>query len=294
MSARTSAERPSTVLGRQLGDELRRLREAAGLSTTDAADVLDCTKGKVSRMENGKVLVRSPDVTALLNAYGVHEPKSHRKLTNLARAANHRRQHGWWNRYGPVLADTYRDYVTLEAVAESVRTFQAQLVPGLLQTEKYVRAVTVASRAWQSADEVDQFVSVRMARQKRLTDSPPLHLCAVLSEAVLLQRVGGPRVMREQLAALTDASELSNVTVQVLPFSHGAHASMFGPYLILGFRQETAMDVVLADNPTGAVWLEHEPEVRRYGELFDAARTGALSCVESRSLIHRRAKEHER
>ncbi|MGY3201335.1 helix-turn-helix domain-containing protein [Streptomyces sp. TE5632] len=292
MSANATASSPSTVLGRQLGDELRRLREAAALTTTQAAEALDCTKGKISRIENGRVTVRIPDLTAMLLAYGAADAELRDRLSLLARKANRRRRQGWWNQYGPVLADTYRDYIALEAMAGTIRTFQAQLVPGLLQTPEYIRAVTVASHQWQTADEIEQFVQVRLARQERLVSDSPLQLWAVLSEAVLLQQVGGPKVMSAQLEQLLIASEQPNVTVQILPFSRGAHASMFGPYVVLGFPEEAALDVVLADNPTGSMWLEREAEVGRYQELFDAARTSALSPVESRMVIQRRAKEH--
>ncbi|MEF9903404.1 helix-turn-helix domain-containing protein [Streptomyces sp. P9-A2] len=292
MSANATASSPSTVLGRQLGDELRRLREAAALTTTQAAEALDCTKGKISRIENGRVTVRLPDLTAMLLTYGAMDAELRDRLSLLARKANRRRRQGWWNQYGSVLADTYRDYIALEAMARTIRTFQAQLVPGLLQTPEYIRAVTVASHQWQTADEIEQFVQVRLARQKRLVNDSPLQLWAVLSEAVLLQQVGGPKVMSAQLEQLLIASEQPNVTIQVLPFSRGAHASMFGPYVVLGFPEEAALDVVLADNPTGSMWLEREAEVGRYQELFDAARTAALSPVESRTVIRRRAKEH--
>ncbi|ONK15207.1 helix-turn-helix transcriptional regulator [Streptomyces sp. MP131-18] len=293
MRPKNTSPTPSTVLGRQLGDELRRFRESAKLTTAQAAVALDCTKGKISRMENGRVAVRLPDLTAMLRAYGVTAPETLERLAALARKANRRRRQGWWSQYGSVLADTYRDYIALEAVASSIRTFQAQLAPGLLQTPEYIRAVTVASRQWQTADEIEQFVQVRIARQQRLTGEPPLRLWAVLSEAVLLQQVGGAEVMRDQLRHLIETAERPNVTVQVLPFSYGAHASMFGPYVLLGFPEVEALDVVLADNPTGSMWLEQPSQVSRYHELFDAARTSALSPTASRALIHRRAKEYE-
>ncbi|WP_326672458.1 helix-turn-helix domain-containing protein [Streptomyces sp. NBC_01257] len=292
MPAKRTTATPSTVLGRQLGDELRRLRETARLTTAQAADALDCTKGKISRIENGRVAVRLPDLTAMLHAYEVSDQEIRDRLSALARKANRRRREGWWNQYGSVLADTYRDYIALEAMAGSIRTFQAQLVPGLLQTPEYVRAVTVASRQWETADEIDKFVQVRLARQERLTEEQPLHVWAVLSEAVLLQQVGGAEVMNAQLEHLLASSENPNLTVQVLPFSRGAHASMFGPYVVLGFPEEGALDVVLADNPSGSMWLEREADVSRYQDLFDAARTSALSPTESRAVIHRRAKEH--
>ncbi|WP_073951847.1 helix-turn-helix domain-containing protein [Streptomyces kebangsaanensis] len=292
MPGNSTASSPSTVLGRQLGDELRRLRESAQLTTSEAAEAVDCTKGKISRIENGRVTVRLPDLTAMLHAYGATDTELRDRLAMLARKANRRRRQGWWNQYGSMLADTYRDYIALEAMADTIRTFQAQLVPGLLQIPEYIRAVTVASRQWQTADEIEQFVRVRLTRQERLADDSPLRLWAVLSEAVLLQQVGGPEVMKAQLEHLLAISERANVTIQVLPFSRGAHASMFGPYVVLGFPEEAALDVVLADNPTGSVWLEREAEVTRYRELFDAARTSALSPVESRSVIRRRSKEH--
>lgn len=284
--------RPSTVLGRQLGDELRGLREAAGKSTADAAEAADCTKAKISRIENGRVPVRLPDLVALLQAYDVGDATVRERLACLARRANRRRREGWWNQYGSVLEDTYRDYITLEAMADSVRTFQAQLVPGLLQTADYARAVTVASQHWQEADEIEHFVAARLARQERLADDPPLQVWAVLSEAVLLQQVGGPAVMREQLTHLVTMAQSPHITVQILPFARGAHASMFGPYVVLGFPQESALDVVLTDNPTGSMWLEQEWEVSRYSDLFDAAGTGSLPPKESCALIQRRAKEH--
>ncbi|MEE1755776.1 helix-turn-helix domain-containing protein [Streptomyces sp. SP18CS02] len=293
MTPARSPEKPSTVLGRQLGDELRRFRESSGLTTADAAAVLDCTKGKISRIENGRVPVRTPDLLALLRAYGVgHEGEMADRLTALARAANRRRRTGWWNQYGPVLADTYRDYIALEATAASIRTFQGQLVPGLLQTADYVRAVTVASKAWRTPDEIEQFVQVRLARQSRLTASEPLGVWAVIAEGVLRQQVGGAAVMRAQLDHLARITDLPNVEIQVLPFQRGAHASMFGPYLILSFTETAALDVVLADNPTGSIWLEQDQEVARYRALFDDARTAALSPVESIALIRKIAKEH--
>ncbi|WEH35905.1 helix-turn-helix transcriptional regulator [Streptomyces sp. AM 4-1-1] len=293
MYAKSTSANPSTVLGRQLGDELRRLREAAGLTTTQAAEALDCTKGKVSRIENGRVALRLPDLTAMLHAYQVEDSDTKERLGSLARKANRRRKEGWWNQYGDVLADTYRDYIALEAMAKSIRTFQAQLVPGLLQTPEYIRAVTVASRQWQTADEIEKFVHVRLARQERLLSDEPLQLWAVFSEAVLLQQVGGSRVMSTQLQHLLASSEHPNVTLQVLPFTRGAHASMFGPYVVLGFPEEGALDVVLVDNPSGSMWLERATDVSRYQDLFDAARTSALSPNESRAVIHRRSKEHQ-
>ncbi|MFD7707795.1 helix-turn-helix domain-containing protein [Streptomyces sp. NPDC059786] len=283
--------KPSTVLGRQLGDELRRLREAASLTTTQAADALDCTKGKISRIENGHVPVRTPDLIALMQAYRVEDPETRERLGSLALRANRRRREGWWHQYGAVLADTYRDYIEMENICDSIKTFQAQLVPGLLQTPEYGRAVTVASRAWETAEEIDQFVRVRMARQERLTGEAPLELWAVLAEGVLHQEVGGRSVMCDQLEHLATMAELPNITVQVLPFARGAHSGMFGPYLLLSFPRVSALDLVLTETPIGNIWMEQESEVSRYRELFDDARTSALPPTESLRLIRHIAKE---
>ncbi|MGW7312633.1 helix-turn-helix domain-containing protein [Streptomyces sp. NPDC054854] len=284
--------KPSTVLGRQLGDELRRLREAAGLTTAAAAKALDCTGGKISRIENGHVPVRTPDLVALMDAYGVTDAETRDRLGALAQRANRRRREGWWHQYGSVLADAYRDYIEMEDICDSIRTFQAQLVPGLLQTAAYGRAVTIASRAWHSAEEVEQFVEVRLARQERLAGERQLELWAILAEGVLRQQVGGPTVMRDQLEHLADMGERPNITVQVLPFSRGAHSGMFGPYLLMSFPRVAAQNLVLTETPTGNIWMEQESEVARYRELFDDARTSALPPTESLGLIRRIAKEH--
>ncbi|MFF1699025.1 helix-turn-helix domain-containing protein [Streptomyces sp. NPDC058257] len=284
--------KPSTVLGRQLGDELRRLREASAMTTTASAEVLDCTKGKISRIENGHVPVRSPDLIALMTAYGVEDAQTRERLSTLARRANRRRREGWWHQYASVLGDTYRDQIEMEAICDSVRTYQVHLVPGLLQTAEYGRAVTVASRAWQTPEEIDQFVQVRLARQQRLTGDAPMELWAVLAEGVLRQQVGGEAVMRDQLEHMANLAEQPNITVQVLPFSRGAHSSMFGPYLLLSFPQVASLDLVLTETPAGNIWTEGESEVAHYRTLFDDARTTALPPTESLSLIHRIAKEY--
>ncbi|WP_175410413.1 helix-turn-helix transcriptional regulator [Streptomyces sp. TRM64462] len=285
---------PSTVLGRQLGDELRRSREAAGLTTAAAAEILDCTKGKISRMENGHVPVRTPDLVALMQAYGVSDPATQERLASLARRANRRRREGWWHEHAAVLSDAYRDQIEMESICQSIRTYQVQLIPGLLQTPEYGRAVTVASRAWKTAEEIERFVQVRLARQERLTGDDPIDYWAVLGEGALRQQVGGPDIMSAQLDHLLAVAERPNVTIQILPFSRGTYSGMFGPYLLLSFPQLASLDLVLTETPTGSIWMEREQEVARYRELFDDARMAALPPAESLALIQRIAKEHRR
>ncbi|MCX4685796.1 helix-turn-helix domain-containing protein [Kitasatospora purpeofusca] len=285
MQGERPSSAPSTVLGRQLGDELRTMRERVGLTTAAVAVELDCTKGKISRIENGRSPVRGPDLTAMLRLYGVDGQEVQARLAELARSANRRRKAGWWNQYGDVLAETYRDFIALEAVASSVRTFQSQTIPALLQTPDYTRALAVASRSWSEAAEIEQFVEARLMRQHRLITEDPLSIWVVLAEGAVRQQVGGPAVMRAQLAHLLQTAEMPNVSVQVVPFRVGAHASMAGPYVILGFPATSALDVVLLDNPSGSMWLERADEVKAYVGLWNDVRTKALSPVESLELI---------
>lgn len=287
-----SSVKPSTVLGRQLGDELKKFRDAAGVSMAEAAEVLDCTRGKISRIENGHVPVRSPDLSALMHAYRIEDQETRERLSTLARRANRRRREGWWHQYGAVLGDTYRDQIEMEAICDGIRTYQAQLVPGLLQTAEYGRAVTVASRAWQTPEEIEQFVQVRLARQARLTGDAPMELWAVLAEGVLHQQIGGYAVMRAQLEHMAAVAELPNVTIQILPFARGSYSGMFGPYLLLSFPQAASLDLVLTETPAGNLWMEREAEVNCYRALFDDARTDALPPTESLALIRRIAKEY--
>jgi transcriptional regulator with XRE-family HTH domain len=285
--------KPSTVLGRQLGDELKKFREAAGVSMAQAAEALDCTKGKISRIENGHVPVRTPDLVALMRAYRVEEDEAQQRLVALARQANRRRREGWWHPYASMLSDTYIDQIEMETICESIRTYQVQLVPGLLQTEEYGRAVTVASRAWRTPEEIEQFVRVRLTRQERLTGEAPLTYWAVLSEGVLRQQVGGPEVMGAQLRHLVTMARQPHITLQVLPFSRGAHANMYGPYLLLSFPQMASLDLVLTETPAGNIWMERESEVACYQALFDGARMAALPPTESLALIQHVAEEYK-
>jgi transcriptional regulator with XRE-family HTH domain len=285
VSAERPSNPPSTVLGRQLGDELRAFRERSDLSTAEVASHLDCTKGKISRIENGRSPLRAPDLLAMLCLYGVDDTATVNRLLALAKSANQRRRTGWWNEFESVLASTYRDFIALEAVASEVRTFQSQTIPALLQTPDYARALAVANRRWARPEEIEQFVSVRLTRQERLAGEQPLSLWAVLAEGAVRQEVGGRSVMREQLNYLHEMAEHPNVTVQVIPFRAGAHASMAGPYVILSFPEVGALDVVLLDNPTGCMWLEKSDEVEFYKTLWDDVRTHALSPVQSLTLI---------
>lgn len=267
-----------TVRRRRLASELRRLRESAGLTIDEVGDKLECSASKISRIETGHVGVTPRDARDMLELYGL--PGDEREaLVQLAREA---RTRGWWHKYNEVFTGAF---VGLEADASSLHAFQALLVPGLLQTEHYARAVFRAMRPDDTEPEIERRVSARMERQRLLTDPAPPEYWAVVDEAVLHREVGGPEVMAEQLSRLMQAATLPHVTIQVVPFDAGAHPGMEGPFLILGFPEQADPDVVYVDSTASGVYLEMPADVRRYSLMFDHLRATALKPDDSVRLI---------
>jgi transcriptional regulator with XRE-family HTH domain len=278
-----------TVRRRLLGAELRRLREAAGFSHEDAAQILECDKSKISRIETGHRGMRPKELRELLEEYGVGEARRY-ALADLARQAN---KHGWWQEYSAVLPEPYQDFISLEAGARSEWTYEAQLIPGLLQTEDYSRAIAGADLIREARNELDRFVAVRMSRQQVLTrENEPLQYWAILSEAVLRQVVGGPEVMKAQLKRLIEINAaLPNVTVQVLPFDFGAHAANAGSFILLTFPEPTDLGVVYLDSLTGGLYLEEPRDVERHILVHEHLRTSALPTQASARLIEKAARD---
>lgn len=185
----------STVLGRRLGGELLRLREGRSLRQSHAAEALTASVAKVAKIERGLVPIRDPDIRALCHLYGETDEVVVGRLLALAKADRERRKaSGWWNQY-PAL-QSMAEYVALEDIATGLRTWQLAIVPGLLQTPDYARALAVGNGSWEDPDEIEPFVESRMARQIRLTGDRPLELWALVQESVLRQLVGGRAVMR--------------------------------------------------------------------------------------------------
>lgn len=276
--------RSPTIRRRRLGAELRRHRDQAGVTIEAVADRLGCSASKISRIETGHTSATPRDVQDMLDIYGVHGSESV-ELVQIAREA---RQKGWWHPYSTVLTGAY---VGLEAAAGSVRAYEQQVVPGLLQTEPYAAAMIRAARPDISADETGRRVHVRMARQSLLIQDDPIDLWVVLDEAVVSRPVGGDTVMREQLTRLAEAAELPNVTLQILPFEAGAHAGMDGTFAILGFPEAEDPGVVFAENATGGLFLEKSDELRKYDFIFDHIRSTALTPEESIKMITMLAEE---
>lgn len=273
-----------TVRGRRLARELRKLREAQGLTLQDVADRLGWSRATVSRLETGQTRPKPADVADILEMHGVPSPKRDALIT-LARQAG---QRGWWTAYVDVFTGSY---VSLEDEASEIRTWDSQLVHGLLQTEDYARAVIDAGRMLSTRDDVDRRVAARKARQALLDrdNAPRLH--AVFDESVIRRTIGGPDVIGGQLRALLDASLRPNVTIQVLPYTAGAHAGLDGRFTILSFPDPADPDIAYVEGTMGDVYVESTAEIVQHGIRFDRVLAAAMSPEESTQLIGEAAKE---
>ncbi|MBC9729078.1 helix-turn-helix transcriptional regulator [Streptomyces sp. TRM68367] len=273
------------VRRRKLGAELRALRTLAELTSGDAARLVGWHQSKVSRIETGTSGVKPADVRLLLDAYGVADTQLRDLLLVLAGSDDGDGRHHWWHAYRGVLPPTYRDFISLESQASAMRTLETTVVPGLLQTPEYARAVTRAAVDGLAEDRLDTLVEVRLARQDVLRAEPPLELNAVLDEAVLRREVGGPGVMTRQLFRLVEAARLPQVRLQVLPFAAGAHIGVTGPFVIFSFSHTSDLDVVVLDHLTSSLYLERKEDLEAYTEAFNALRIHALSPQESLDYI---------
>jgi transcriptional regulator with XRE-family HTH domain len=277
-----SSEGP-TVRLRRLGMELRALREAAGLTSQQAAEELGCSQSKISRMETGKSPMTARDVRDLLGMYGVTDQQQRERLLSLARQS---RERGWWAEFGSWLPSGFDTYAGMEAAAASVRAYQAQLVHGLLQTEDYARAVLRALRLEDSRESVEKLVQFRMARQAQLARAgAPLRLWVIFEEEVLRRPVGGPAVMQAQLQHILEAADEPTITIQVLPTARGAHAGLDGSFSLFEFPEPADLDVAYVGGQAGTVFIEKIDEVRRFATRFDHLRATALDMSDTTEMI---------
>ncbi|MDA3649855.1 helix-turn-helix domain-containing protein [Saccharopolyspora indica] len=276
-----------TVRRRRLAAELRRLRAQAEVTQQQAAGHLGCTQAKIGRFETAK---RSPsvgDVSALLDFYGV-EGCERDQLINLARDA---RKRGWWHSYSDVLPEWYETYVGLEAEASSIHTYEAEAIPGLLQTREYAHAITKATLIRADESEISRRVDLRIQRQQRVVGENPLELWAVVGEAALRRRVGGPGVLRRQLEHLLKLVQLPHVTLQVMPLDAGAHPAQAGPFVILRYSNHIDPDVVYLETHVGGLYLEREIELSNYVTMMDHLRAHAVDPDGSVELMQQRIGE---
>ncbi|MEQ4304853.1 helix-turn-helix transcriptional regulator [Plantactinospora sp. B6F1] len=268
-----------TFLRFQLGAQIKRIREEANVTAEQAAEIIEVSPSTMRRIEQGRVGIKGPALNALLDRYGVTDPELRETLLTMARSG---KQRGWWAKYGD-LPPTYRQYIGLESAAHEVQNFETLVVPGLLQTEDYARAMTSEDAFQPTPEAIERRVAVRMERQKLIKDGT-LRLVAVMDEAVLHRQIGGPQVMHAQLTAMLDAAKLWNVTLQVIPFREGAYASMLSSFHILTFTDGPG--VVYIEGLTGDLYAEGE-DVRRCTVVFNALRASALSASDSAAMIKR-------
>jgi transcriptional regulator with XRE-family HTH domain len=255
-----------TVLRMLLGSQLRKLREAKGISREEAGYLIRASESKISRMELGRVSFKQRDVTDLLEMYGVDDNDARAALVKLARDAN---SPGWWHKYSDVLPDWFSVYVGLEEAASLLRVYELQFIPGLLQTADYTRAIVERGQSAATADEIERRVALRAARQEMLAKPGAPRLWAVVDEAALRRPIGGPVVMRNQIERLIAATEEPNITVQVVPFDSGGHAAEGGAFTILRFPEAELPDVVYVEQLTSALYLDKREDVEKYGQVMD-------------------------
>ncbi|MEU3185015.1 helix-turn-helix transcriptional regulator [Streptomyces sp. NPDC006923] len=284
-----AGNRVSTVLARQLGGQLLSFREAAGLNQSSAAEVLSSQTAKVAKMERGWVPFRDPDIIALCKLYGVEDERVVAGLLRLAKLDRERRRaKGWWGALDP---GNLREYIAMEDAALKVREWQLSLIPGLFQTADYTRAMAVPDISVDKIGQIEQVVDVRLRRQARLYDDPPLQVHAVIWEAALRQLIGGPKVMRQQLAHLNELARLPNILIQVLPFRAGGYPGVGGCFNVLSFAEEGALDVVHMDGLRSTTWVEGLEESADYVHLFARLCGVSLSPYDSAQLINSLGKE---
>jgi DNA-binding XRE family transcriptional regulator len=278
-----------TVRRRRLGQELRRLRENKGMTAEEVAERLLVSQSKISRLENGRRSISQRDVRDLC---GVYEVEDQRVVESLMQMAKDSRQQGWWHSFGDI---PYSVYIGLETDAASLRVYDPQVVPGLLQTQQYAEALITGALPEATPADIDRRVKVRMRRQDRVKATEnPLRLWAVLDEAALRRQVGNKDVMTQQLEHLLEMSRLPHITVQLIPFTMGAHPGVSGQYAILEFPDAADSSVVYIEGVTSDLYLEKAQDVQKYSVMYEHLRAQALNADQTRDFIKQVIKDYAR
>lgn len=275
-----SVDESPTLRRRRLGAELKKCREAAGLTQESVSREFEWHSAKVTRIETARVAVTPRDVKDLLTLYGVKDEDYREALMTLARQSKERT---WWTDYRDLMRPG--SFIGLEAGASAMRTWEPIVLPGLLQTEDYIRALIRSGRPGDAEKDIDRRIALRMTRQGRLTGVQPLEFSAIIDESVLHRTIGGEAVMENQLKRLIDVAQLPSVTVQILPLDAGAHPFLGGPAALLEFREATHMDVVYVEGLAGDYYEEQPSEVARYRQDFERLSARALDNRMSIKLI---------
>lgn len=257
-----------TVLRMMLGNQLRTLRESRGVTREAAGWEIRSSESKISRIELGRVGFKERDVADLLTLYGVTDETERETLLALAREANNP---GWWHRYSDVMPAWFQSYLGLESAASMIRTYEVQFVPGLLQTAEYARAVIMLGHGDAPPAEIERRVQLRVQRQRVLSRATPVppEVWAVVDEAALRRLTGGPDVMRAQIRALVEMSELPTVRLQIIPFLAGGHAGAGGAFTMLRFPEDELPDVVYVEQLTSALYLDKQEDRDQYAAAME-------------------------
>ncbi|MER5351296.1 helix-turn-helix transcriptional regulator [Kitasatospora sp. NPDC002551] len=278
----TQAGGGATVRRLLLGSQLRRLREARGVSREEAGYSIRASESKISRMELGRVGFKERDVADLLTLYGVDAEQERASVLGLVRAAN---ATSWWHGYGDVLPGWFQNYLGLEEAATEIRSYEVQFVHGLLQTADYARAVITHGGHVTEPAEIERRVEVRLKRQEVLTAARAPRLVAVLDEAVLRRPWGGPELMRAQVDRLLELTELPNVELQVMPLGFGGLRAEGGAFSVLAFDEQELPDIVYLEQFTTALYLDKPAEVAEYAGAMDGLVADSLSPERTRELL---------
>lgn len=270
-----------------VGTHLRRLREAAGVSREDAGYHVRGSASKISRMELGRVGFKERDVADLLTLYGVVDEAQREPLLALARDS---RSDGWWHRYDDVLESWFGTYVGLEEAAATIRAYEVQFVPGLLQTADYSRGVVLSGLPEAPVAEVDRRVKLRLERQRILDRVPPATYWVVMDEATLRRPIGNRAVMQGQLKHLLEIGERPNITLQVMPLRRGTHTADGGAFSMLRFADPDLPDIVYVEQLVSALYLDKPEHVERYRQAMERLTVAALSPVDTVDFLTRLMK----
>ncbi|WP_280409076.1 helix-turn-helix domain-containing protein [Nocardia brasiliensis] len=273
------ADRGPTALRIAVGAQLRALREQCGITREAAGDYIRGSHAKISRLELGRTGFKERDILDLLTLYGVMDPDQRAILVDLARGAN---QPGWWHSYNDLLPSWFETYLGLEGAAQTIRTFEGQLVPGLLQTDEYTHAVIAVSH---HNAEATRRVELRRRRREILDIENGPALWAVLDEAVLHRPIGGRSVLRNQIRHLVAMSDKRNVTIQVLPYQAGGHPAAGSSFTMLRFTERELPDIVYLEQLTSALYLDRREDLQLYREVMDRLAVQAEQPDRSRELL---------
>ena len=280
--------RSPSVRRRRLSAELRRARKVSGLTTGEASKRAKISVGKLSMIENSEIqTVKPDDLDKLLTIYKVEDSDKRDVLHQLARDAKIR---GWWSKYKDVFKD--ESLPDFEAEASTMRTYQSQVFPGLLQTPSYTHALLQGGR-FTDPKAIERKVEARMARREILTRFDPVRLRAIIDEAAFYRPIGGPKVRLDQHRHLLHMAQMPHIDIQVLPFSKGPHAGLSGPFIILDFPNPLDTPIICVPTLTDALYLEQPEDVETYSTVFGDVQGSAISAAESAEYIAERIKTLE-